>query len=47
MHFDFDQTVALAGFAAAAFDIKAESPRAIATDFGLTGGGKQLSQWRE
>ncbi len=43
MHFDFNQTVALTGFAASPFDIEAEAPRLVAAQAGLRQACKQLA----
>src|SRR5690349_12531159 len=47
VHFDAAQAVALAGFAAAAFDVEAETARAIAALAGLREHGEKLADGPE
>ncbi len=43
VHFDFDDAVALAMFAAAPFDIEREATGLVATDLGLGERGKEVA----
>ena len=43
MHFHLDDTVALTGFTASAFDVEAESTRLVAARTRLLGAGKQFA----
>lgn len=47
MHFDFVDTIALASFAAPAFDVKGESTCLVATDFGFWLSGEKVANGGE
>src|SRR5690606_22088681 len=47
VHFDLDDTIALAGFAAPALDVEAEAPRRIAAGLGFGQLGEPVADRRE
>ncbi len=47
MHFNFDDAVALAGFAATALDVERETTGAVAACAGLRYPGEQFADWRQ
>jgi hypothetical protein len=47
VHFDFDQAIALAGFAAATAHVEAEAPGRIAARTRFRNLSEQFPQWRE
>ena len=47
VHFDFDDAVALAGFASAAFDVEGEAPRRVAARAAFLGAGEEVADGGE
>ena len=47
VHFDFDDAVALAGFASAAFDVEGEAPRRVAARAAFLGTGEKVADGGE